>query len=277
MAGATLDDEVFLRGLVGLVEAQAAQLDSLRAAMSTLEGRIALRTEVDRLLAHELRTPLTVVLGVLQTLTDDDIDPALRRDLVTRALAQATQLTDVLDDMLTPAPEGGPLFSRARMRTTPLTPLLEQAAGAVPHLRTSGRLVIEADRDVQISTAPSRFVAVIVNLLENAAKYGSDGRVVLRAAIVGDDLVVEVCDQGPGLDGVPSDVLFQAFSRGRHPGEAPGHGIGLYMVRMLARSLGGDATIAAGPDSGTIARVTLPQRRDDDPAVERPRARNLHR
>jgi signal transduction histidine kinase len=275
MAGSTLDDEVFLRGLVGLVEAQAAQLDSTRGALTTLEGRVALRAEVDRLLAHELRNPLTVVIGVLQTLLDDQIDPAVSRDLVERALAQGTQLSDVLDDMLTPAPEGGPLFSRTRMRTVGLMQLVDQAVNAVPHLRDAGRLVIEADRNAQISTAPSRFVAIIVNLLENAAKYGAGGTVTVRAHVAGDDLIVEVLDQGPGLEGVPPDMLFQAFSRGRHPGEAPGHGIGLYMVRMLARSLGGEATIAERGEGGASVRITLPQRRDEDPAMPRPRRRDV--
>ena len=90
---------------------------------------------------------------------------------------------------------------------------------------------------MHISTAPSRFVAIIVNLLENAAKYGAGGAVTVSAHVDDDELVVEVADEGPGLNDVPADVLFQAFSRGRHPGEAPGHGIGLYMVRMLTRSL----------------------------------------
>ena len=270
MADSTLDDEVFLRGLVGLVEAQAAQLDSLRGALSTLEGRVALRAEVDRLLAHELRNPLTVVIAALQTLTSDD--PAMRHEFAVRALAQARQLSDVLDDMLTPATtEGGPLFARIRMRSVSLFQLLEQAANAVPHLKARGRLHIDADRHMHISTAPSRFVAIIVNLLENAAKYGAGGAVTVSAHVDDDELVVEVADEGPGLNDVPADVLFQAFSRGRHPGEAPGHGIGLYMVRMLTRSLGGEASIAERPDGGTVARVSLPQRRDDDPVVQRPR------
>src|SRR5207302_8258766 len=104
---------------------------------------------------------------------------------------------------------------------------------------------------------------------------GAGGKVTVRAHTEGDDLVVDVLDEGPGLDGVPPEVLFQAFSRGRHPGEAPGHGIGLYMVRALTRSLGGDATISERPDGGTAVRVTLPQRRDDDPAVHRPRSRDI--
>src|SRR5258705_6980414 len=267
MADSTLDDEVFLRGLIGLVEAQAAQLDSLRGALSTLEGRVALRAEVDRLLAHELRNPLTVVIGVLQTLLDDEVDPAMRHELVVRALAQASQLSDVLDNMLTPADvESGPLFARTRIRSVSLVQLLDQAANAVPHLRTMSRLSVEADRQLQISTAPSRFIAIVVNLLENAAKYGAGGKVTLRSHIDDTGLVVEVLDEGPGLDGVPPEVLFQAFSRGRHPGEAPGHGIGLYMVRMLARSLGGEVTIADRPEGGAIVSVTLPQRRDEDAA-----------
>ena len=93
-------------------------------------------------------------------------------------------------------------------------------------------------------------------------------------------LVLEVADRGPGLRGVPPEVLFEAFARGDSDDDEPGQGVGLYVVRMLARSLGGEATVAERPGGGTTARVTLPQRRIEDPVTGRvvpvPRARLSH-
>lgn len=259
-----------LRGLVGLVEAQAQQIETLRAAVELLEGRLTLRSQVDALLAHELRTPLTVIIGVLQTVRTTPMEEQQRNDFVSRALAQATHLAAAVDDM-TSAPEGaGPLFTRARMRSVPMGQMIDQALDAVPAAVASNRVRVDIDRSLVLSTAPSRFVAIVVNLLQNATKYGGTGPIEISANQDEQrNVVVAVSDRGPGLRGVPPELLFEAFSRGKHKSDAPGHGIGLYVVGMLARSLGGTATISDREGGGAIANVVLPQRRMADPVQAR--------
>ena len=119
------------------------------------------------------------------------------------------------------------------------------------------------ERDVEINTAPARLSAILVNLLDNAAKYGGDHLVELRAAVEGSTLVVEVSDRGPGLGGRPAEELFEAFVRG-DVGQTPGKGVGLYVVRKLARSMAGDVTLKDRPGGGLVARLVLPQRRQAD-------------
>ena len=150
-------------------------------------------------------------------------------------------------------------FDAAVLRTR-----FDQAFASVSGSLPASRVHCEIEMDVEVSTAPSRFVAIVVNLLENAAKYGGQHVVELHVGLHGQSLVIEVGDRGPGLRGDSVERLFAAFSRGHAVGDLPGQGIGLYLVRMLARSLGGTATLEERRGGGLLARVTLPQRRSDD-------------
>jgi K+-sensing histidine kinase KdpD len=142
--------------------------------------------------------------------------------------------------------------------------LIDQAFTSICDALPASRVRAEVERDIEVSTAPSRFVAIVVNLLENAAKYGGSHLVELRVAVEASNVVVEVGDRGPGLAGELPDRLFEAFARGRDVGDRPGQGIGLYLVRLLAGSLGGTAKLEERRGGGVRATVVLPQRRADD-------------
>jgi two-component system, sensor histidine kinase LadS len=288
-------DEMTLDALLGMVRAHSAQLATLQQSTRALESRLALRARLEALLSHELRTPISVILGALQTLHDAsvatppaDAPPAdrppadsgplgddQRRVLLGRALAQTRYLAEVVEDLLGANPGRGPTFTRAVVRRVRLGDLTDQACMAVSASLPASRVHREIDDDVQVSTAPSRFVAIVVNLLENAAKYGGRHVVELRAGLHDRQLVVEVADRGPGLRGEPVERLFEAFSRGHAVDDVPGHGLGLYLVDRLAGSLGGIVTLEERRGGGVLARVTLPQRRSDDAERAAPAKRAL--
>ena len=264
VADDALSDELTMRDLLGLVQSQSAQIELLQRTTRALEGRLALRTQVEVLLSHELRTPITVIMGVLQTLDVTELADEQSRVLVGRALAQSRYLADMVEDLLNADPEQGPTFSQAVVRRVRLGDLTDQACAAVSGSLPASRVHREINGDIDVSTAPSRFVAILVNLLENAAKYGGSRVVELRAGLEGRTLVIEVADRGPGLRGDAAEDLFEPFARGVGVDGVPGQGVGLFLVRMLARSLGGTATLEERPAGGVLARVTLPQRRATD-------------
>jgi two-component system sensor histidine kinase KdpD len=264
-SGDVTSGDVTMRDLVGLVQAQSTQIEILQRTTRALESRLALRTQVEVLLSHELRTPITVIMGVLQTLETTGLQDEPSRALVARGLAQGHYLADMVEDLLNADPERGPTFSQAIVRRVRLGDLTDQACAAVSGSLPASRIRCEIDRDVDVSTAPSRFVAILVNLLENAAKYGGSSMIELRAGLDGRALIIEVADRGIGLiRGDDVEELFEPFSRGAGAADVPGQGVGLFLVRMLARSLGGTATLEARPAGGVLARVTLPQRRAAD-------------
>jgi signal transduction histidine kinase len=272
------DDDLMLRALVQLTESQNQRIEGLRRAVIDLQAQLQARRDVDVLVAHEIRTPLTVVTGVLSTLDEGAIDADLAAQLVRRGLSQAEHLAEVIDDLLQPSDTHGTMFPRAILKEVPLADIVAQALEAVSarHPAFGSTVTVDvAPADLVVATAPSRFVAILVNLLENAAKYAEGAPVAVGARINPErDLVVTVTDGGPGLtpDTEP-EQLFGAFARGGNATAGarpkPGRGVGLYLVRNLVRSLGGEVTLEnrADGDTGTVASFVLPQRRAEDPVT----------
>jgi signal transduction histidine kinase len=102
------------------------------------------------------------------------------------------------------------------------------------------------------------------NLLSNALAYSSLGSpVVLRVSDLDEplSLVVEVLDQGPGIEPELASRLFERGVRGSHGGT--GHGLGLHVVRRVAELHGGRVSLRPNPGGGTIFRMELPQEMPD--------------
>jgi signal transduction histidine kinase len=123
--------------------------------------------------------------------------------------------------------------------------------------------------DLMVTTAPGRLRSILANFFENAARYGGKGPLICHAEPADGTLRVSVLDRGRGLKGRDPEALFEPFVQG-DGGHPQGRGLGLYLVRMLARSLGGEAYLADRPGGGAVASVEFPQRRDGDlgPAIE---------
>jgi signal transduction histidine kinase len=123
------------------------------------------------------------------------------------------------------------------------------------------RVVVDVPQGLQVTTSASRFVAMLVNLVENAMASDGDEPVELSVRLNDDSLlIVEVCDRGPSV----SDQA-REFEPGVAPsGDDHARGLGLYIVRLLARSLGGTTYLDRRPGGGTVSRIELPQRRSGD-------------
>jgi signal transduction histidine kinase len=248
--------------VVVTVYALTAQVATLESQVRAVTAELEVARQLHHLVGHEVRTPLTVVLGALATLQHPHVTSAERRRLEARALAHAQRMREVVDDLLAgDAPERGPL-PRAGLETIALAPLLHAACDVA--LGTD--VAVEVAESQLVSTAPARLRAIVSNLVDNAAKYGAPPyRVGVRST---DRLVsITVSDRGPGLQGVSPEELFTPFRRGAGSEHVQGAGIGLYLARLLARTLGGGLTLREPRAGGLVATVRLPQRRSEDPAV----------
>jgi two-component system sensor histidine kinase TctE len=182
------------------------------------------------------------------------------------AHAQADHLGGVVDELLAPQATGEPAVERARLTRVALERVVTRALAAVSTRMRGRRVNATVAPELVVTTSPPRLTAVLVNLLENAARYGGDGPIDCTATLVDGILSVEVTDRGPGIGDIDPEELFTPFVQG-DARSAEGRGVGLFLVRMLARSMGGDVTIANRHDGGCIARVELPQRRSEDATI----------
>jgi len=100
---------------------------------------------------------------------------------------------------------------------------------------------------------------VLVNLLENAAKYTPPGSLVtLSAEVIAGRLSVSVSDNGPGLPAGGEEAVFQKFTRGERESATPGVGLGLAICRAIIGAHHGNITASSKPGGGATFTFTLP-------------------
>ncbi|HEV8222444.1 MAG TPA: PAS domain S-box protein [Streptosporangiaceae bacterium] len=212
--------------------------------------------------SHELRTPITVVHGFASTLASrwDSLTDADRRSAVQTIADRAGSLGRLVEQLLlgSRAADGQLSVSNGPFD---LAALLRAAVSAYSQL--SDRHSLTADIPDGLPAAygdPMATDSIVGQLLENAFKYSPDGGAVTVAARDAGELIeVTVTDQGIGIAAADTERVFERFVQGEAGDRRRfgGTGLGLYIVRQLARAQGGEALASAGPGGGTCMRLQL--------------------
>ncbi|MEW2046391.1 ATP-binding protein [Streptomyces sp. NBC_00377] len=234
------------------------ELDRVADVLDASAERIARMLTAERRLAadasHQLRTPLTALSMRLEEITLTD-DPDTVKEEATIALTQVERLTDVVERLLTNArdPRTGSAV------TFDLDEVIQQQlAEWRPAYRGVGRAIVSSGkRNLRAVGTPGAVAQVLAALIENSLMHGG-GTVALRTRVTGNQSVVEVTDEGPG---VPADLGARIFERaisGRNS-----TGIGLAVARDLAEADGGRLEMlqAQPPVFGLFLSRTAPQKR----------------
>jgi two-component system, OmpR family, sensor histidine kinase KdpD len=236
-----------------------------------LEAAERLQTALLNSISHDLRTPLVAITGALTMLRDGDteIDSEARRRLISDACAEADHLNRLVGHLLEMA-----RIEAGAMHLT-LEPCDVQDAVGTALEQTADRLVghelrtrLPADLPL-VSMDFVLIVQVLVNLIDNAAKYSRDGAAIeISAAIEEGMLRLDVADQGTG---VPADDLarvFDKFYRVHRPDAVAGSGLGLAICKGVVEAHGGAIAAANRIGGGTVITVTLPLMQDATMAAE---------
>ncbi|HZM36030.1 MAG TPA: sensor histidine kinase [Burkholderiales bacterium] len=248
--------------------------DALRLAAGSLQERAELaKREYDALkaadaakdrflamLAHELRNPLSALRAAAHALQVGAMDPARANDILRR---QTEQMTRLIDDLLDVGRIAAGTFS-VWAEPVNLSELLDEVLESFSLAgRTSGhQLRIQREDDVWVSGDPTRLRQVLWNLLDNAVKFTPNGKQIeVRLRTDGEEALVDVLDQGPGVDASEANRIFGLFVRGRSSteGTAGGLGVGLALVKRIVELHGGMVTVTSGKHGhGSRFRVRLP-------------------
>src|SRR5262249_39637986 len=146
--------------------AQAEQVTALRATVDRLEGMLAMRAEVDTMVAHEVRTPLTVVHGVLVTL---GVLPPGHPDapvLMAQALEHIRRLSDAVKHLLVPPGEPGPI-ERTVVDGLAFNLVADRALDEVARRHPTTGVVVNVPPDMVVTAAESRLEALLVHLVDH--------------------------------------------------------------------------------------------------------------
>jgi signal transduction histidine kinase len=220
-----------------------------------LETSLLASSELASELTHELSTPLAVIIGFADTLERrwEDLSEQERRDLMHRIGVHARRLHRMIRRMLLASSTTAPVVTAS---PEPVE-LWEVALSHLPDLGLSF-VHIDCPRDLRVLADPGHVDEIVVNLVENADKYGAPP-IGVSARRVDDVVELRVCDHGPGVPTAFVPRLFDRYSRADETmRQRSGSGLGLYLVDKLARASGGSVRYEPNTPHGSCFVVTLP-------------------
>jgi two-component system sensor histidine kinase FlrB len=205
-------------------------------------------------LAHQIRTPLSSALLYVSQLKGERLTPAQRERFVGRAMQSLKGLEKLITDML--------LFVNGDSgRLEPLRPaalLYELQQEMEPELQKKGiEMSIDAPiaESVRIAANRTLLKSALQNLLVNASQaVAGGGAIKLAACLQGESVELVVADNGPGIAARDQARIFEPFVSGR----SGGTGLGLAVVRAVARAHGGEVVLTSAPGEGSRFAIRLP-------------------
>ena len=244
-----------------LVELQRLYAD-LAVAHQELLSLDEAKTNFLANVSHELRTPLTSIRAFAEILQSYPADDDTQQEFLQIITSESERLTRLVNDVLDVTKiESGDMEWRDEGISP--TPLLEQCARTfAPLFETSGlRFEQDIPSDLPVIRGDSdRLSQVVQNLLNNAMKFTAEGKVALRAAVIGDELHINVSDTGVGIAPGDQQRVFDKFQQvgDTLTGKPKGTGLGLTICRDIVMHHGGQLLLDSQLGRGSTFTIALP-------------------
>jgi PAS domain S-box-containing protein len=253
---------VFLRDISLQKETEAALIRAKDAAVAANAAKSNFLAKI----SHDIRTPLNAILGAADLLSGTSLDSD-QADYVDMFQRNCRRLVALINDFLD--------FSRIEaggMRLEKSPYKVRQALYDAVHTfaDTAARQQVDLSLDIAENVPdwqlgdPLRIQQVLMNLLSNALKFSSGGRVVVRARVTASDgggkLRVEVSDTGPGIRPEDQEKIFAPFTQlpNRDLASLPGSGLGLTICRELVELMGGEIGVTSAIGGGSTFYFLVP-------------------
>src|SRR5437588_1030607 len=241
--------------------------------------------EVDKLkddfistVSHELRTPLTPIKGYASLLLrrNDEIPAERRREALQSILERADHMHRLVEDLLLAsrvANTGERRLPEVRRQAVDIGHVAEKALRSFVIAHPMREFRLEAPEGSIALGDPIRIEQIVANLVSNAIKFSDEGMPIdVEIVREGVSVQIKVHDTGRGIPADKHDEIFEKFKRLEDPlrMETGGAGLGLFIVRQLARAMGGDVSVESVLGKGSTFTVTLTVSSSSVPAVAPP-------
>lgn len=215
------------------------------------------------ILGHDLRNPLgSIIMGATQLTRSERLDGQEAR-VAARILNSAQRMSRMVDDLLD--------LTRSRLgagipvtpRPMDLTPLCHEVISELEGVSPGCRMRFEAQGDLRGEWDSDRLTQVLSNLVSNALQYGGGGLVSVVAQSHGEEVVLQVHNEGPPIGERAMKTIFEPMVRHQpstpEGGNATGLGLGLYIAREVVTAHGGTLEVTSTEKEGTTFTVRIPR------------------
>jgi two-component system, OmpR family, sensor kinase len=222
--------------------------------LDRLEAAFVAQREFADNAGHELRTPITVIRGHLELMSADPDDQERTKALVLDELARMNRM---VDDLLVLAKSDRPDFlALSEVNLTEL--VVEVVAKARPLAERQWR--VDETADAVVIADGQRLTQALMQLVANAVRHTQPGdRIAVGSRVRDGQVTLWVSDAGSGVPAGDAERIFDRFARGDDQARSEGAGLGLSIVRSIARAHGGDARLAEQSGPGARFELTLPE------------------
>jgi K+-sensing histidine kinase KdpD len=233
-----------------------------QAARAVAEEANHLKTQFLAMVSHELRTPLTSIIGFITTLLSDDVkwSETEQQSFLEVINEESQKLKELVEQLLDVSRLQAGMLSIHPSKQTVQT-ILSTAAAQLDALTVHHKLMLDVPDDLPpILADEQRIAQVLVNLVDNAAKYSPpETRITISAQLYDHSVQFSVSDEGKGIPSEAYHQVFEAFHQlGRDSVPEKGVGLGLAICKALIEAHGGKIWIEGSGRSGTTISFTLP-------------------
>lgn len=234
------------------------RLEASRHEAERLRSLAQARASRSSVLSHEIRTPLALVKGAAELLAEQTPGPLneRQRQFVDTITQNCQSMIAMAEDLLITARLEAQLFE-LHVERTDLRALVRQTVREMRRVHPGRILLDSRGAPLWLDIDRNLIRQVIWNLVNNAARHGGAGVVIVVRITEGDhDVLVSVSDDGPGMTPEERDNLFVPFSTGAR---TSGTGLGMVITREIVDLHGGRIFVDTAARVGTVVLLSLPR------------------
>ena len=211
--------------------------------------------------SHELRTPLTSIRGFSQTLLAswDKIDDENKKKFIKIIEEQSNRLIHLVENVLSVSKMNA---SSEVLKKVDVNEVIKRIIPMFTEQYKTRKFVQKLNSNLPPARLDEdKFQQILTNLIDNAAKYSTDGKTVTISTELSENFVeIKITDEGVGIKQEDFDKVFKKFSRLENhlTSTTQGNGLGLYITKQLVENMGGQISFTSEINKGTIFRLLMP-------------------
>lgn len=211
--------------------------------------------------SHELRTPLTSIRGFSQTLLAswDKIDDENKKKFIKIIEEQSNRLIHLVENVLSVSKMNA---SSEVLKKVDVNEVIKRIIPMFTEQYKTRKFVQKLNSNLPPARLDEdKFQQILTNLIDNAAKYSTDGKTVtISTELVENFVEMKITDEGVGIKKEDFDKIFKKFSRLENhlTSTTQGNGLGLYITKQLVENMGGQISFTSEINKGTTFRVLMP-------------------